>query len=129
MKVKKFTNGGQSVAGLLVFVMVAITVTTAAVSMTINSSLATSAVEGGEYVRKISDTGIEVAMLKIIRLGDSYSGETLVVEDGQVTISVSGTTSKTIRSEGTSGNYKRTVESVVVYNNNVLTPVSWKEVN
>lgn len=128
-KVKK-QNSGQALVALLMFVLMAVSAATAAGFIIANNSIAAGSAESGIIVRQMADSGIETAYLGFLRQNDNYTGETLNLNGGTVEISVidSGAT-KTITSKATLGNFIKTVESVISYSNNVLTKVSWKEVD
>ncbi len=128
---KKFLNqGGQTLIVLLIFVLVAVSVTTASIFIVTANSLASSDSSRGITTKQMADSGIETAYLKILR-DPTYSGETISdLEGGSVTITVSwvGSTG-TIVSTAINGSFTRTVESVVTTSQNVLNQVSWKEIN
>jgi hypothetical protein len=121
-------SSGQALVALLIFVMMAVTVVSAAVAMISSNSLAVSNAQAGVIARQMADSGIETAYLGIIRQNDSYTGETLNLNEGTVVITVTGGSTKTITSRATVGNFVKTVESIAMYGDNELTQVSWKEV-
>lgn len=120
---KRFKKSGQTLVLLLVFMSVAIIVTSAAVVMTIVSSQNTSKLDSGSETYDVAEAGIENALMRLLR-DPNYAGETLTVGDGQAIISVG---SGTITSKGSMGNFSRTLVVTTSYNNNVLTILSWKE--
>lgn len=67
-------------------------------------------------------------MLRLLRDPD-YSGETLTVGDGTATITVTGTTTKTITSEGDYNGFKRKIEVVGTFTNDVFDVTSWEEID
>lgn len=115
---------------LLFFVMVGIIVTTAATIILATNSLAAQKLSQGEVTRQLAETGAENALLQLLR-NKNYTGETLTdiggVVGDNVTVTVIGTTVKTIDSIATSGEFVRKVE-IIANSNDVLTPVSWKEI-
>lgn len=119
---------GQTLITLLVFMVIAITVVAGAVAVTIINSEATSKVEIGEDAYLLAQTGADNAVLRLLR-NPSYSGETFSVGAGIVTITVTGTTTKTIISEGDMGNFKRKIQAIGSFSGNVFTISSWAEIN
>jgi len=126
-------EAGQTLVALLFFVMVGMIVTTAAVIILSTNSLAAQKLSQGEVVRQMAETGAENALLQLLR-NKNYTGETLTniggVTGDNVSITIDTdpvTGQKAIFSTATSGNFTRKVE-VIYTANDVLTPVSWKEI-
>lgn len=119
-------QGGQALVMLLAFMAIALTLTTAATSVTIANTQATSEYELGQDALSIAETGIDNAILRLLR-DPTYTGETLNIGNGTVTITVSGSPNKTITSRATSGGFVRNVQAVVNQSGNVLTLTSWAE--
>lgn len=119
---------GQTLVLLLVFIMVTIAITTAATFIIATNSLSATAVSQGLATREMAEAGAEKALLGLIR-DPNYKGETFSLDSGTVTATVSGTTTLTIDVAATNGDYVKRVEVRATYSNNVLTPVSWKDVN
>jgi len=117
---------GQTLVSLMIFMVTAIIIITAAVAVIIINSKATSKFYQGIVSYDIAETGIENAIIRLLR-DPNYSGETLVLEDKTVEIQVSGASPYTIISTGTNGNFKRTIQATASYNNNVLNISSWEE--
>lgn len=119
---------GQTLVMLLILMTAGMIITTAAVIMIIVNSQASSKFALGEDVFAIAESGAENAILRLIR-NPNYVGETLTVGSGIATITVSGTSTKTIVSEGVRGNFRRKVQVVGGYVNNIFTPTSWTEID
>lgn len=117
---------GQTLVILLVYMVMAIIVTTAAVSMVLVNSRGADKLLQGTTAYDVAESGAETAMVKLLR-DTSYAGETLSVAGGTAVITVSGTSTKTIVSKGTLNNFTRSVEVTATNVNNVLTVTSWKE--
>ncbi|KKQ92742.1 MAG: hypothetical protein UU16_C0034G0006 [Candidatus Woesebacteria bacterium GW2011_GWA2_40_7] len=127
----KIYEGGQALLMLLFFVLVGITVATAATfAVAANSEAATTQSEG-IIAKEMADSGIEVAMLGILRDNDNYTGETITdLNGGTTVVTVTGGSIKTIDSIATNGSFVKKVEVIVTYSNNVLgIPTYWKEIN
>lgn len=118
---------GQTLVLLLIYVIVAMIITSTAVAIAVVNSRGTDKVYQGITAYDVAESGVETAMLKLLR-DPNYSGETLTVNGGTATITISGTTIKTITSRGTLGNFTRTVQVTADASNNTLTVTSWKEI-
>lgn len=119
-------ESGQTLIALLMFMMITIMLTTVAVTVTVINIQSNIAISNGQQALTYAESGAENALLQLLRDPD-YTGETITHDNGTVTISVSGTTVKTIVSEGESGNHHRTVTVTASYIDNVLTPTEWSE--
>lgn len=120
-------QSGQALVALLAFMATAITLTTMATIVTLTSALATSKYTWGQDALSTAEAGIENALVRLVR-DPAYTGETLTVGTGTATISVSGTSPKTITSVGKSGDFRRTVQITATHVNTMLTITSWSEV-
>ncbi len=120
------SQGGQALVTLLFFMVIALTITTTAILVMAINSLTASKLEQGSTAYSVAESGIENALLRLLR-NPNYTGETLVVGSGSAQIVVTGTTTKTITSTGTSGNFVRKIQVLVGYTNNILSITSWKE--
>jgi len=123
---RPYDSAGQTVIALLLFMMLAIMVTTAAATITVTNIQANNGYAKGEQSLMYAESGIDEAM---VRLGhdENYAGGTIAFANGTATISVSGTSVKTIISHGTSDNYHRTVTATVTVANGVINLTSWSE--
>ncbi|MBI2034424.1 MAG: hypothetical protein HYT11_01695 [Candidatus Levybacteria bacterium] len=122
----QISENGQALITLLIFVVVATIITSAAVIMLVVNITATSKYQQGTSVYYIAESGAENALLRLLR-DPSYTGETMAVGNGTATITVSGDSEKTITSEGRIGNFERTLEVQTNFSNNIFTITSWKE--
>jgi 7-cyano-7-deazaguanine synthase in queuosine biosynthesis len=132
----KKNQGGQSLVMLLFFVMVGIAVATAAMTMVSSNSLSATDIEQGEITRVMAETGVERAILQILRNGAAYTGETLTNanipewDDGwKVDVTVTDGENLVIYSVATAGKYQRKVEVAGSYVDNELMLNTWKEIN
>lgn len=117
---------GQTLIALLMFMLVTIVITTTAAAIAVVNLQAGNSYSSGEIAVQNAETGIENAFLQLLR-NPSYTGETMTLTEGAATITISGTTTKTIVSIGSSGNFRRTVTATAANSNNVLTLSSWRE--
>lgn len=121
-------QSGQSLITLLVFMVMAITITVGAVTVTIINSRSTTTFYLGDQTLQMAEAGVENAILRLLR-DQTYTGETIVVDTGSTTITVAGGTIKTIVSEATNGTFKRKIQAVGSFNNNTFTLTSWREID
>lgn len=120
------SNTGNALITLIFFALITIIVSTSAVLMIITNTGAVTTVQQGNDAYSIAESGVENALLRLLR-NPSYAGEVLTIGDGTATISVTGTTTKTITSRGRIGNYERSIVVTATYTNNVLTVTAWDE--
>ena len=119
-------QSGQTLVALLIFTMIVISLSSVAVAITISNVRSNNAFAGGGQALAYAESGAENALQRLLR-DPGYTGGTISFAHGTATISVSGTTAKTIVSQGTSGNHRRTVTVTANHTNNMLTPASWSE--
>ena len=120
-------NQGQTIITLLIFMVVAITVTSASIILGISNSQATSKQELGLMTYQIAESGMENTLLMLLR-NPAYSGETLTVGSGTAISTVSGSLQKIATTEGRMNSYVKKIEVIVDYSNNTMNIVSWKEI-
>ncbi|OGG34951.1 hypothetical protein A2363_01880 [Candidatus Gottesmanbacteria bacterium RIFOXYB1_FULL_47_11] len=118
---------GQALVVLLVFMVVAITMTTMAVALLVINANAASQVEQGDMAVAIAQSGAENAILRLAR-NPGYTGETLTVDGGSATVTVTGTNPLTVTSVGTYNGFVRGVVASASFLDTVLTVNSWQEV-
>jgi hypothetical protein len=125
----KKNQKGQALVMLLFFIMMGIIVTTAAIFIIAGNSLAVGNTEMGVVARQNADTGVENALLAILR--GNYAHQDITVPEGtaSVDISVVNGNPTLISSTGKAGDNIRKVEVNVSYVDNVLIVGTWKEVN
>jgi len=120
---------GHVLVILLFFMVLAVTVITASVSLMILTSSSTTLYVAGNQARAVAEAGVENAIIRILR-DPGYSGENdLAVGNGSVDVTVAGTTNKIITATGEIDDQVKKVEVRADYINNVLTISSWKEIN
>lgn len=111
----------------MIFAVVSITVTSAAVMAIIVNSRSTGRFALGEDALNIAESGADNAVLHLLR-DTNYSGETLSMGNGTANISVTGSSTKTVISEGVSGTIHRKIQVVGTFSNNVFSINSWNEI-
>jgi len=120
-------NNGQALITLIFFTIIAIMIATASISIITGSSTATGSIETEQSSYYMAESGIENAILRLLR-DPNYTGESISINNGTTTITVTGSNPYTITSVGQLGVIKRTVQAVVSYNNNILSVTSWKTI-
>lgn len=117
---------GQALVILLFFMAMALTVTSIAIVANIVNSQTTTRVNVGVTTEQAAQSGAENALLRLLR-NPNYTGETLTIGSGTVTVNVTGTTTKTITSNAVDGTFTRQIVVSATIANGVLHIVSWQE--
>ena len=129
---KKKLQSGQALVMLLFFVVVGITITTAAIIIIAGNSLSVTNINEGEIAKAFAETGAEKALLQILRGNYEKEGTTLEnipLNGGEANVTITSTNgTATIDSVGTAGNYIKKVR-VTVLKDGMMEVTSWKEVN
>src|SRR3989344_3041559 len=120
-------ESGQALVSLLFFTIIAITIISAAIFMAITNATSTSKIQEGVDAYYIAESGIENALLRLLR-DPSYAGENLTVGSGTVNIIVSGTNPKTVVATASAGNFTRTVQAEMNYSGGFYTFSNWREI-
>ncbi len=123
---KKLNNEGQTLIALTIYMVVAMIITLGAVAVTIINIRANTSYTSGELALQYANDGVENALIRLER-DSSYTGETMSISSGSATITVSGTTTKTIVSVGAIGNFNRTITATATNSSNLYTVTSWVE--
>ena len=124
MKIK--LQNGQALVTLLFFVLISLTITSAAIIIIIANSLSANSFQEGTKAYYTAESGVENALLRLLR-DPNYTGETLTIGTTTAKVTVTGTNPKTIVSVGQDGNFERTVQAQATYNNGFYTFSGWKE--
>ena len=126
MKSYSVRQRGQTIVALLLFILLGITLTFTATLVVLTNIRADSALQNGEIALQNAQAGVENALIRLDR-DNTYSGETMTLTSGTVTITVSGTSPKTITSVGSYGNLVRTVTATATVSSSVVTLTGWSE--
>lgn len=118
---------GQALVSLLVFMIIAITITTGAVFLLISNSINTTKIARGNNALMLAEAGAENALINLLR-DPAYTGETLSIGNGDAEVTVSGSNPYTITSVGTDGSFVRTIEVSAQFIDNEMSILSWKEI-
>ena len=120
------SQSGQTIIVLLIFMLLAITLTVSATAVIIINLQGNTAYQSGEVALQDAQAGAENALMRLER-DSTYTGETMTLTNGTVTITISGTAPYTIVATGTSGTFVRTATATATITNNVLSITSWSE--
>lgn len=123
---KKLTDSGQTIIALLIFMLVAMTITISATAVAIINVKSNNGLSSGQTALQIANSGVENAILTLEK-NPSYAGETMTVGSGSATISVSGTTTITIVSVASLGKYQRTETATLTKTGSIYSLTSWIE--
>lgn len=118
-------QAGYTVVILLFFMVISMLIITGIVIVVLNNATATSNLEQGVVSYYAAESGAENALLRLLR-DPAYIGETFPIDGGSVVIQIGN---GIVTSTATIANSVRKIQLNYVYNNNVLTVVSWKEIN
>jgi len=120
-------ESGHTLVTILVFTVVALAVVTASVNAIITITRSTAVLERHIIVTQAAESGIENAILRLLR-DPSYTGETLIINDITVIVTVTGSDPKSVTASSQYFGAKQTVEATATYNENRLTISSWNYV-
>ena len=112
---------------LLFTVSISLMVVTASVMIIAANSLSVSHVESGSLAYHIAESGLEDALMRLLRDPAAAEG-TLTVGLGQATVIVTGSDPLVVTSTGRLGNFVRSVRADVSYTGGIMTVSSWQEV-
>lgn len=121
-------NKGQTLVALLFFVLIGIMVTSVSTTLFFTNLRGDQASESSEILRQVADAGAEMALIKLLR-NKNYSGESVVINNSNVTIEVVGGNTKTINVTSIDeNNLEIKIQVIVNYANNVLNMISYKQI-
>jgi hypothetical protein len=112
---------------ILVFASVAITVTSGAIIVAAINTQGISKASRSEIILQNINSAGELSALEILRNPD-YSGENLTIQNTDITISVTGSTTKTTDVYNTSGDFIRKLRIIGDYANNEYNITSREEI-
>jgi len=122
-------NKGQVLIMLVVFISIMTVVTAMAVNLMIANSSSAGKFETSVNLIQKAESGVEIALLKLLRDPTNYVGETFTIDDVSVTVILSGENTKTITSSAVLGDYTKKIQLVVENPlNSAMTITSWKEI-
>lgn len=121
-------KSGQTLVLLMVFMAIAITVITASILLTISVSQSASRQETGSAVLQLAESGIEDALMQILRNPATTGTYSLPLDDQTATISISGADPYVVRSTAQIGNLIRIVQAQASFLDGRLSVSSWQEI-
>lgn len=126
---KKNLKSGQALIVLLVLMAVMIMVTSVSVVLMLVNSQNASVAQIGDEAIGAAESGVENALILMLRDPYGYTGEELNLPNGATvkTNISSGDFPKIITATGSAGYIKRTLEVGVLYNDNKLSISRWRE--
>lgn len=125
----KIRKNGQALVTLLFFVVIAVTITSAAIIVIMVNSTSIARSQSGISAYYAAESGIEDALMRLLRDPGYAGGETLTLDSYSTAfVSVSGTNPKTVTSVGQSGNFKRTIQAQMTYSVGYYTISNWREI-
>lgn len=127
MMLRGANQSGQILVALLAFMATAFIITSAATVLVITNIQSASRYGMGEEALQLAESGADNALMRLVR-DPAYTGETLTIGAGTVTITVSGSPSYTITSVGKLDDFRRTVQVTATRSNNAVSITSWSEV-
>jgi hypothetical protein len=119
---------GQTLVSLLFFTVIAMTITTTAFILLLNSLQSLTKHSEASLALNIAESGAENALLRLVR-NPFYTGETLAVDEGQAEIEVVAGEPIKISSVGKIRNTLKKIELQIRYNVGVLEVISWKQLD
>lgn len=128
IKKLKINESGQALVTLLVFMVMATTIITGAVAVTIINTQSSGKLVDGAEALKVAEAGADNAVMRLVR-DPGYTGEVLTVGGGTATITVTGGATKTVLVDGEVGDLHRKVQVLVDSSGNTMTVSSWSEVD
>ena len=132
-KVKNKVNNslcGQALVSLMIFMAVAMAVTSAAVIVSFVNSQSTSNYADGEAAFAFGESGLENAVLKLTK-NSNYIGETISVDydiPTSVIINITGASTKTINVSVQMAGLVRNFQAIGSFSGKVFNLTSWQEV-
>lgn len=112
---------GQALVTLLFFMIMGITITTAAVIVVFNNASAATVSQQGNDAYYIAESGIDEGLLNLLRNPSFNGNENFSVGDGSVVVNIGN---NIVTATGSAQNSIRTIQVKTVYNNNTLSIVS-----
>lgn len=115
---------GYAMVVLLVFVIMSLTMISAAVNMMLIATQATSEEQLSRQALGAAESGIEEALLRTLR-NPNYTGGALTLDEAAITIIATGSTQKTITSHAAVGSISHEIDVIADYEGVELSIPSW----
>lgn len=127
LKQKIKSMSGQALTSVLILLTVGMSVISVSSGLINSSVLTTSKLLESNQAYLIAESGVEVALLQILRTPD-YNGGVINFESGTANIIVTSTSPFTFVSKGILNNSQRSIQVIINYQNGIMTVQSWKEI-
>lgn len=122
-------QNGQVLVSILIIIAVSVLATgTAVVASSLSKTTGISTIS--DKLLYVTESGVDEALLKLLRNPDLYNGETLLIDSVYVNVVVKRPTPTKIiiTSESIQDSFRRKVEVSAEFVNNILTVTSWKQI-
>lgn len=120
-------SAGMALVTVIIFAAVATIVITLGITLMVVQTSSSSRVASAQETLIIAESAMENALIRLLR-NPNYAGETLTFPNGTATITVTGTTSKTVTVTAEVLRSKRVLVVHLTESNGVTTIDSWNEV-
>jgi hypothetical protein len=125
---------GVALVSLIIFVAIAMVILMGAITVTVINIQSSSGYSSSETALAAAEAGADNAVMRTLRDPTGYnptaaSPDIVPVGAATATITISGTTTRTIISDGASGSFHRRVQVVVTLLNNIVTVTSWSQID
>jgi len=117
---------GYVLVTLLVVMVVAMVISSAGISLIVNNTQNSSRYQQNVTALKITESGMENAVLRILR-DPTYIGETLLLDGNPVMITVVGTGPIQVTAQGQVGQFTKQIDVTMSLEEGIWTVDSWKE--
>lgn len=123
-------QSGQALVTMLLFVIISVTISTAAMIIILINAKNTSKVEEADMCKAAAESGIEDALLRILRNSSYTVGTyTLTLNGGNINVNVTNSgSSYTITSSGTCNNTVQTIKATASISNNAIANITWQQI-
>jgi hypothetical protein len=126
--IKQHLHPGQALVTLLIYILIIITISTAAVILLVTNTTAGTKLQEGTVAYYAAESGVENALLRVLR-DPTYTGESnLQIGDATADIVVTPGSPTTIVSTGRAGTFIRKIRVVADYIDGYYTVSSWEEI-
>jgi hypothetical protein len=119
-------QSGQVLTTLIIIMFFGLTIATAATALIDSSSLATTDLVESNQALIVAESGVEDALIKLLR-NPSFVGGTLPVGTDTATIIIGTTNPTIITSRGQAGHHLRTIEVGIGYSGGIMSVNYWQE--
>lgn len=120
-------KNGMALVSVLIFSVVAIIAVTLGVSLMAIQSRSSIKYSSSQEALILAESAMENALIRLLR-NPEYLGENLTFEDGTATITVTGTTNKSVLVVAETSISIRKIEVTLEEQDGVTSIISWREI-